>query len=269
MILFLALCGLFASILVNGLADNLPSFEDRIFPSPFLPRCGYCGSIRKTRDLSAVGSNLFGSGRCLRCGAPRPFRDLSVEAVLMVFLPGLWLLGKTGPQDIFWAGYILSIFLLFLVVDFEHRYVLGEVVGLAALVLLLAGGLRGYPALLNILAGGAAGFLIFLLLFLLGRVMSWMFHLGQGIEPLGFGDVILAGLVGVVTGWPAVLMAVLLSIFLAGIAGIILLIVSLAKGESAGNATMAYGPYLLISGLIVYFYGGPFLNWILNGLSFY
>jgi leader peptidase (prepilin peptidase)/N-methyltransferase len=147
--------------------------------------------------------------------------------------------------------------------------VLGEVVGLAALVLILAGGLQGFPALLRILEGGIAGFLIFLFLFLLGRVMGWIFHFGQGIEPLGFGDVILAGLVGVATGWPAVLMAILLSIILAGIAGMILLTVSLAKGETAGNATMAYGPYLLISGLIVYFYAGPFLNWILNGLTLF
>jgi hypothetical protein len=32
---------------------------------------------------------------------------------------------------------------------------------------------------------------------------------------------------------------------------------------------MAYGPYLMISGLIVCFYGGPFLEWILNALTFF
>lgn len=266
MILFLALCGLLAAILVNGLADNLPESGDRPFPSTYLPRCGYCGSTRKPLDLSAVVSIFFHDGRCLRCDAPRPFRDLSIEAILMAFLPAAWLLGKTGAADIFWAGYVVCIFLLFLVVDFEHRYVLGEVVGLAALVLILAAFSQGLPSLLRILEGGVAGLLIFLLLYLLGKGMSWAFHLGQGIEPLGFGDVILAGLVGVATGWPSVLMAILLSIILAGLVGVVLLTVSILKGESAGNATMAYGPYLLISGLIVYFYAGPFLNWILSGL---
>jgi len=266
MILFLALCGFIASILVNGLADNLPSFEYGPFPSILLPRCHYCGSTRKTRDLSAVFSNLFQTGSCLRCGAPRPFRDLSVEAVLMISFPAFWLIGKTGAQDLFWSGFVFAIFLLFLVVDFEHRYVLGEVVGLAALVLILTAGLQGIPTLLRVLEGGIAGFLIFLILFLLGRLLGWIFHFGEGIEPLGFGDVILAGLVGIATGWPAVLMAVILSIILAGIAGVILLIVLLVKGKSAGKATMAYGPYLLVSGLIVCFYATPFLNWILNTL---
>jgi leader peptidase (prepilin peptidase) / N-methyltransferase len=268
MILLLALCGLLASILVNGLADNLPSFEDRPFPSILLPRCSYCGSTRKARDLSAIFSSLFQTGRCLRCGAPHPFRDLSVEAVLMVSFPAFWLIGKTGAQELFWAGFVFSVFLLFLVVDFEHRFVLGEVVGLAALVLVLAAGLQGVPTLLRVLEGGVAGFLLFLLLFLLGRLLDWIFHFGGGIEPLGFGDVLLAGLIGIATGWPAVLLAVILSIILAGIAGVILLIVSLGRGESARTATMAYGPYLLVSGLIVCFYATPFLNWILNTLMF-
>jgi leader peptidase (prepilin peptidase)/N-methyltransferase len=267
MILFLVLCGFLASILINGLADNLPASEDRPFPSPFLPRCEYCGSTRKARDLSAVFSSIFQEARCLRCGAPRPFRDLSVEAALMLLFPSLWLFGITGAREIFWAGYVVSIFLLFLVVDFEHRYVLGEVVGLSALILILGGGLQGFPALLRILEGGLAGFLIFLFLFFLGKALGWIFRLGQGIEPLGFGDVILAGLVGIATGWPSVLLAILLSIIIAGFAGLILLIVSLVKGESAGTATMAYGPYLLVSGLIVYFYAGPFLNWILTRLA--
>lgn len=269
MILFLALCGLFASVFINGLADNLPIYDNPSFPSVLLPRCQYCGSTRKTRDLSAILSNLLQTGRCLRCGAPRPFRDLTVEATLMVVLPAAWMLGRTGVQDIFWAGFVFATFLLFIVVDFEHRYVLVEVVGLSALILVLIGGFQGYPALLRILEGGMAGFLLFLLLFLLGRLLGWIFHFGQGTEPLGFGDVILAGLVGVATGWPAVIMAVMLSIFLAGIAGMVLLIVALVERKPAGSATMAYGPYLLVSGLIVCFYGGPFLNWILKAFAIY
>jgi len=267
MVLFLAFCGLLVSILLNGLADNLPTPEDRPMGSLLLPRCTYCGSTRKAFDLSAVLSSLFGSGRCLRCGAPRPFRDLALEAVLVIAFPVFWLLGRTAALDLFYAGFVLAAFLLFLIIDFEHRFVLGGVVGLAALVLILAGGLRGYPALVRTLGGGIAGFLIFLLLYLLGKLLGRLLHLGQGIEPLGFGDVILGGLVGVAAGWPGVILAVLFSIILAGAAALLLLIVAFIKGESPRNATMAYGPYLMISGLIVCLYGGPFLEWMINGLA--
>lgn len=269
MVLFLAFCSLLVSILVNGLADNLPASEGRSFLALILPRCQYCGSTRKPFDLSAVVSSLFNSGRCLRCGAPRPFRDLSVEAVLMVAFPMFWLFGRTGALDLFWAGFVLAAFLLFLVIDFEHRYVLGGVVGLAALVLIVTGGLQGYPGLLRTLGGGIAGFLIFLFLYLLGGLLGRLFHLGEGIEPLGFGDVILAGLVGVATGWPSVLLAVLFSIILAGLVGLVLLAVAWMRGESPRDATMAYGPYLMISGLLVCFFGGPFLEWTINAMTFF
>jgi leader peptidase (prepilin peptidase)/N-methyltransferase len=268
MVLLLAFLGLLAAVLVNGLADNLPILDPRPFVALWIPRCHYCASSRKTLDVSSILANLFGSGRCLRCGAPRPFRDLVVEAVLMIALPVFWLLGRTGALDLFWAAFVFAAFLLFLIIDFEHRSVFGEVVGLASLVLIALGALRGYPAFLRTLGGGIAGFLIFLFLYLLGKLLGRLFHLGEGIEPLGLGDVFLAGLVGFAAGWPAVLAAVLCSILLAGVVGLILLAVTFLKGESPRNATMAYGPYLLISGLIVCFYGGPFLEWILNGLTF-
>lgn len=264
MVLLLAVCGLLVSVLVNGLADNLPSGEGGTFLSWFLPRCRYCGSTRKPFDLSAVFSSFYESGGCQRCGAPRRFRDLLVEMILMIAFPVFWLLGRTAAPDLLWAGFVLAAFLLFLIIDFEHRSVFGEIVGLVALVLVLFAGTRGFPTFFRTLGGGIAGFLIFLFLYWLGGLLGRLFHLGQGIEPLGFGDVILAGLVGVAAGWPSILAAVLLSILLAGIAGLILLIVSILRGESAGNATMAYGPYLMISGLIICFYGGPFLQWLLT-----
>jgi prepilin signal peptidase PulO-like enzyme (type II secretory pathway) len=267
MVILLVFGGLLVSIILNGLADNLPVADRRPFPLSFFPACAYCGSVRKARDLLAVGSTLFQAGRCLRCSAPRPFRDLLVEAILMISFPALWLFGKTSVPEILLSGFILSVFLLFLIIDFEHRYVLGEVVGLVSLILLLCGLLRGFSSLVWMVEGGAGGLLIFLLLYLLGWLMGKVFHIGHGIEPLGFGDVILAALVGIVTGWPAVLMAVFLSIFIAGIAGVILFFLSAVRRVPLGTATMAYGPYLLISGLIVYFFGGPLVEWIANSIA--
>lgn len=267
MVLLLVFGSLMVSIILNGLGDNLPATDNRPFPSNLFPACGYCGSMRKARDLLAVGSTLFQSGRCLRCGAPRPFRDLLVEALLMISFPALWLFGMTSVPEILLSGFILSTFLLFLIIDFEHRYVLGGVVGLVSLVLLLCGLLRGFSSLVWMVEGGVAGLLIFLVLYLLGWLMGKIFHIGHGIEPLGFGDVILAALVGIVTGWPAVLMAVFLSIFIAGIAGIILLFFSAVRRMPLRNATMAYGPYLLISGLMVHFFGGALVEWIVNSMT--
>ncbi len=259
--------GLLCGVLVNGLADNLIREENVSLPSLFLPRCTYCDAPRKVRDWSAVFSNLFQSGRCLRCGAPRPFRDLLVEAILWIGWLAIWLTLKDNPHGFLISGLILSTFLLFTAIDFEHRLVVVEGVALVSLLLLLDGWILGPENLFRMLSGGIIGFTVFLLLFFLGRFLAGLLNLGQGIEPLGFGDVILAALVGFVTGWPAILLAIFVSIFLGGIVGLGLSVFSILKKSPLQNATMAYGPYLLMAGLLVYFFGGQFLGGVMNILA--
>ena len=106
--------------------------------------------------------------------------------------------------------------------------------------------------------------MIFLLLFLLGKFLGAVFGLGLDAEPLGFGDVILAALIGCITGWPGILLAVFLSIFLGGLFGLAFAVYTIAKRSPLQTATMAYGPYLLIAGLVTYFFGTPFLGGILT-----
>ncbi len=254
------LLGVLCAVWVNGLADNLLREENAPLSLAAVPRCTYCDSPRKFPDWSAVVSNLFFSGGCLRCGAPRPFRDLLVEAVLWVGIPTVWMTRQPGWHDLLIGGFVLSAFVLFAVIDFEHRSVAIEAVGLVSLIFLLDAGTRGADLLLRALGGGLGGFLIFMVLFFLGRALAGLFHLGHGVEPLGFGDVILAALVGFVVGWPGILLASMVSVVLGGIAGLLLLVVSLVKRRSLKSATMAYGPYLLIAGVLVFFYGGVFVD---------
>jgi prepilin signal peptidase PulO-like enzyme (type II secretory pathway) len=267
MIFLPVVLGVFCAVLVNGLADNL-SREDAPSPSAsVIPRCAYCDATRKIPDWSAIGSILFFGGRCLRCGAPRPFRDLFVESVLLAGFPAIWLTGRTAANEFLVGGLILAAFLLFSILDYEHRLVAVEAVGLVSLLLVLNGWTHGAEGLLRTLGGGLIGFAIFLILFFLGKILAFLFRLGEGSEPLGFGDVILAALVGFTVGWPAVLLAMFVSIFLGGLVGGILLVVSYTRRDPLRAATMAYGPYLLIAGLLVYFYGGPFLTGLLNVAS--
>jgi prepilin signal peptidase PulO-like enzyme (type II secretory pathway) len=264
MVLLLVFFGWMAAIAVNGLADNLPLSETYTLPGIFLPRCMYCDRIRKPGDWTAVGSTLFHSGQCTRCNAPRPLRDHLVEAVLMIGIPVLGMLGKKPIQNLLVDGLIISSFLLFAIIDFEHRCVIGEAVIAASGLMVLVGFSMGGSVWKGMLGGAIAGVVIFSALYLLGRFLAWIFRLGQGIEPLGMGDVFLAGIVGVATGWPAVLLAIILSIFMAGFLGFAILCIDFFRRRPMAEATMAYGPYLLISGFIVYFYAGPVLERILK-----
>jgi prepilin signal peptidase PulO-like enzyme (type II secretory pathway) len=267
MILLAVMLGWVSAVAVNGLADNLIREDAVPLRLAAIPRCRYCDAPRKFSDWSAIISTIFLSGRCLRCSAPRPLRDLLVEAVLWIGFPAAWTLGRGDIHAFLTGGFILATAVLFSTIDFEHRIVAVEAVALVALALLLDGWTYGTDTLIRLLLGGLAGFAIFLLLFLLGKLLAALFRLGQDTEPLGFGDVILAALVGFMTGWPAILLAIFVSIFVGGIAGLGVAFLTAINRSPLKNATMAYGPYLLLAGLLTYFFGTPFLGGILNILA--
>ena len=137
--------------------------------------------------------------------------------------------------------------LLVLVIDFEHRRVLNLMLPPAIVVALLAPlltflDLAHLPTFTGMLLGGVAGFLSFLVIFVLGRGRM-----------MGAGDVKLAGVIGLMTGYPAVWAALATGIFLGGIAAIVIII----RSRAGAKSFMAYGPYLALGALIVLWFYWP------------
>jgi hypothetical protein len=56
---------------------------------------------------------------------------------------------------------------------------------------------------------------------------------------------------------------------MAGFFGLAIVGIDFIRRRSVLEATMAYGPYLLLSGLIVHFYAGPVLDRILQIVSYF
>jgi prepilin signal peptidase PulO-like enzyme (type II secretory pathway) len=89
--------------------------------------------------------------------------------------------------------------------------------------------------LVNALLGGAVGFGVFLLLAIVGR------------GALGMGDVKLAGVIGLMTGYPDVLWALIIGALVGAGAAIVLLISRKATRKTA----IAYAPYLAFGAFVV------------------
>ena len=130
-----------------------------------------------------------------------------------------------------YAAFLLTV----AVIDLEHRRVLNVMLAPAAVVALLASLLPGPPSVLSAVVGGAAGFGLFFLIALIGR------------GKMGAGDVKLAGVIGLMLGFPAAITALVIGIFLGGAAAIILLITHRAGRKS----TFAYAPYLALGTIVV------------------
>ena len=140
-------------------------------------------------------------------------------------------------------------FVLIAVIDIEHRRVLPVVLLPAAILALLES--LSATRIMSTLAGGIAGVLLGGGMFLGGQLYLHALRRWRGIRlrevPFGGGDVMLAGLCGLVVGWPFILPALLLAVFSAGASALLLL----ATGRVTLRSTLPYAPFLLGSSVIV------------------
>lgn len=161
------------------------------------------------------------------------------------------------PGSFLSAVVICSILLLIVVTDLEHRLILNVVIVPAAALFLLVGVLDPQRGPLKTLLGGLVGFATFFLLYLLGGVFGRVAARVRGGPlaevPFGFGDVNLAGVVGLAVGWPGVLVALLLGIFAAGGFSLGYLVWMAARRRYSAFTPFPYGPFLILGALAVYF----------------
>jgi prepilin signal peptidase PulO-like enzyme (type II secretory pathway) len=138
-----------------------------------------------------------------------------------------------------------GLLLLIAVIDLEHSLVPNVLVGCG---LALALGLNVWHPALGLgtaLLGAAVGGAIFVLLALVRR------------NALGWGDVKLAFLIGMMTGFPWVLQALILGILLGGL-GAGLLLLTRVRGP---KEYMPYAPYLAAGSIITLLRGQSIVAW--------
>ena len=177
----------------------------------------------------------FRHGICPHCGERRPIRAPLLELATIAAFALVWWRFSASPVQAAVACLYAAFLLTVAVIDLEHRRVLNVMLAPAAVVALLASLLPGPPSVLSAVVGGAAGFGLFFLIAIVGR------------GKMGAGDVKLAGVIGLMLGFPAAITALVIGIFLGGAAAIILLITHRAGRKS----TFAYAPYLALGALVM------------------
>ncbi|MBI2848992.1 MAG: prepilin peptidase [Chloroflexi bacterium] len=255
-IIFYALAGLAVGSFLNVCIDRLPRGQSLLAPPS---HCDACGRPLAVRDLVPILSYVWLRGRCRYCGVTIPIRLPLVEGSTGVAFAALW--GAYGPSL---ATAILtvyaSLFIVIVVVDMEQRLILDRVVYPAiavALAFSLARAISTGPSsfgdvtllpvlipVLQALWGGAAGFLILFVPF-------WLYP-----EGMGAGDVKLAAMLGIINGFPEVLLALLIS-FLTGamVAGILLLV--RVKGR---KDPIPFGPFLVLGSMVMLLRGADVVD---------
>lgn len=243
--------GWFAGIFINYAADVLPF--TRRFSQPTCPQCQTPFSLADYLTLRP----------CRNCGENRSLRTWLVQILAVGSFVYFWLF-PSKALGIPLGMLVLIYFGIIMVIDLEHRLILHPT-SLAGAVLGLIVGTsihsRADGLLLGVgksLLGGLFGFGVMFLLYQFGTLVARlrarkMRAAGQADddeEALGGGDVYLAGVLGLMLGWPFIWNALLLGVLLGGLISLVFILALLARRRYAGDALMTfipYGPYFIVS----------------------
>ena len=249
--IFVSLLGLGVGGLVNVLADSLPRSR-----RPEKPHCPSCTAPRPLSAWLGLVALFTKGWRCLYCDTPRNWRSPLIEIVMIVGT--LWLYLRDPLPPAFWPALIIfSIFLLITVIDIEHRLILHVVTGPSALLIGLLGVLDPERGFQKTLVGGVVGFAVVLGLYLLGGVFARLVARlrGQILEEVafGFGDVTLAGVLGLCVGYPGILIALFLGVLAAGEYSLVHILFMFIRRQYKAFVPIPYGPFLVLGASLVYF----------------
>jgi leader peptidase (prepilin peptidase)/N-methyltransferase len=151
-------------------------------------------------------------------------------------------------------GMVLLVYLAVVaVIDLEYRLVLQPVSYFGfALGLGLGFWIHGWW---QTLLGGAVGFAFMLVLYYLGALFArwWAHRRGEENDEvaLGYGDVMLSGVLGLLLGWPGIIAGLVLGIMLGGVASLIYLAWRVVSKSYQPFMAIPYAPFLVLGAVIL------------------
>ncbi|MBE0685073.1 MAG: prepilin peptidase [Anaerolineaceae bacterium] len=235
------------SMIINHLADTLPIIRKISF-SPF------CTDCHKTIGLTRYV--LYKA--CPHChtksGKRRillPFLFIITYVLLFFFPPDY--------SGIYLSLLIVAFLYLVFIIDLEHRLILHPVSVFGAILFTIIGlYLNGWQ---NTVLGGGIGFLLMYGLYLFGILFSkWMAKKrGETMDEvaLGYGDVNLTAILGLLFGWPRIAVLLFFAILFGGLFSAVYMLILKVQKKYELFTPIPYAPFLIISALILLYISTP------------
>lgn len=243
------LLGLLVGSFLNVVVHRVPRKESVVKPRS---RCPGCGTELAARDNVPVVSWLLLKGRCRTCGeaiSPRyPLVELGTAAVFAATAVRLGVDAALPAFLVVMAG-LVAISAVDLELFIVPNRILYPTLFAAAPLLLAAAAVDGdWNGVRTAAIGGALGWGLLLVIHLVSPA------------GMGFGDVRLAGLIGMMLGWLS-LGHVLVGLFLAFASAAVLGVGLIALGVKGRKDKVPFGPFLAAGALMTVLFGSPILDW--------
>ncbi|MEA3355291.1 MAG: prepilin peptidase [Patescibacteria group bacterium] len=250
-----AAVGSFLSVVIYRLRTGESALKGR-------SRCDHCKKQIAWFDNIPLLSYLLLGGKCRYCKKKIRIDNLILELLVGVqFVWIYWLLKVNfsffGHMEGFYSFALLIYWLILFsgslaiaVYDIKHMLIPDQVllplIGAAFLRLFFSNQWR-----VLIVALGSSLFLY---------SIAWLSKKLMKKEAMGFGDVKLAFLMGLVLGWPLIIVSYFIAFLTGAGVGVILILI----GNKKLKSKIAFGPFLLLGMLISKLWGISILNWYLG-----
>jgi leader peptidase (prepilin peptidase)/N-methyltransferase len=268
LIVVFVLLGAAVGSFLNVCIDRLPERKSLVRPPSHCDNCQYQLGVK---DLIPILSYIWLRRRCRSCGAIIPWRVFWVEigtAVLFGFLYWFYVIYPVSPETVQFAVTIFysCVFIVIFWIDLEHQLILNRIIYPTALIVLVLDIALRQPwfmesapsiflAMPDVVArmvigitGGATGFVLLL-------IPALVFRGG-----MGWGDVKMSGLIGLVVGFPLVFVSIVGAVIGGGLLAALLLLLGIKKRRQA----IPFGPFLSLATIVTLLFGNDILSWYLG-----
>lgn len=262
----------FGFILGLVLGSFVKAASERIAGNKSVLGRSYCPHCKKTLrwyDLFPVFSYLFLKGRCRYCRKAIPKDYLITEVIMGVLLALIFTVTLPGNPErllslnlesvislvtLFFNSFLLVVFALIFLIDWQTGYIPDKIVfpaaAVSALFLALVPAAKTPPEISLLAAVSASSFFALLIFLTRGRGMGW-------------GDVKYVLFLGLALGFPNIAVA----IFLAFVLGAIFSLLLISFGKKHFGQTIPFGPFLSAGALIAMLWGTQIISWYLNSIN--
>lgn len=241
--------GLLVGGLLNILISRLP-YKDGLLATPL--HCHTCEHPLGPGEVFPLLGFALQRGRCRFCQQPISWRFPLVEVATAVLFAFSYLRFDFG-RDLLVVSFYLAVLVVVFFVDQQHRLILNVVTYPVAVLSLVLAAVPPGPGVNSALFGALFYGGFFVLLYLVSVLVY------RRVDALGMGDVKLAVVIGLMTGLPLALVALLAGVLLGAVAAVAVLV----TGRSAKSA-MPYGTALSVGAMLAILYGDAILAWYLG-----
>lgn len=236
-IFLLGLCvGSFLNVLAYRLPHNLP-ITGRSF-------CPTCKKKIPWHDNLPLVSFVFLKGKCRFCHSPISLQYPLVELATGILFVFVFFNFYPDFTLIAYYLFLVSSLIVVFVSDLLYQIIPDEVV---------------YPAILFSFLYGLGKTPYFLPSAIGAGVFFLALHFATRRRGMGMGDVKLSFLMGLILGYPQVLVALYLAFLTGAASGVILILL----GKKRFGQHIPFGPFLAGATITALFWGEPILKWFL------